>query len=118
MRLGALQISGLDAAWLAGILEGEGCFDTHGNSPRVRVKMTDKDVVERAAQMMGGRVNENRWYRREGKKPQWEAAVTGAWAYNVMVVVRPFMGARRGEKIDELMALYLGRPFQLSLFPL
>lgn len=41
-----------DLAWVAGILEGEGCFinaEQRGRLyPRVIVEMTDEDVVQRA----------------------------------------------------------------------
>lgn len=46
-----------DTIWLAGLLEGEGTFDLHrGKYPRVRVGMTDRDVVGRAATLMDTRV--------------------------------------------------------------
>jgi len=38
-----------DAAWLAGLLDGEGCFDAPRGNPRVRLKMTDFDIVFRVA---------------------------------------------------------------------
>jgi hypothetical protein len=57
------QISDLDLAWLAGLLEGEGAFILHQEPAigarrarviiRVAVHMTDRDVVERVRDIVG-----------------------------------------------------------------
>ena len=51
-----------DIAWLAGILEGEACFDFYQYKsskkttkyPRIRVEMRDRDIIERVKKIMGG----------------------------------------------------------------
>ncbi len=51
-----------EAIWLAGLLDGEGCFGSYRcNGGRnwfttVVLKMTDRDVVDHAAELMGGNV--------------------------------------------------------------
>lgn len=91
-----------DLIWLAGLLEGEGCFDLHrGKYPRVRVGMADRDVVGRVATLFGCRV-------RLSLKPKpnaaiWHAEVTGAKASRIMHEVLPYMGARRSAKIAEIL---------------
>lgn len=51
-----------EAAWLAGIIEGEGSVLVYANNgwahPRIQVKMTDRDIVERVALMLGTNVTE------------------------------------------------------------
>ena len=92
----------LDVVWLAGLLEGEGTFDLHrGKYPRVRVGMTDRDVVGRAATLIGSRV-------RLSLKPApyqatWHAEITGAKAAEVMRAVLPFMGSRRSGRIASIL---------------
>lgn len=39
--------------WLAGLLEGEGTFASKGGYPAISVNMCDRDVVARAAELMG-----------------------------------------------------------------
>lgn len=40
--------------WLAGLLEGEGNFRHQGKSAAIiQLGMTDRDIVERASQIMG-----------------------------------------------------------------
>jgi hypothetical protein len=91
-----------DLLWLAGLLEGEGSFDAQrGKYPRVRVGMTDRDVVGRAATLIGSRV-------RLSLKPApyqatWHAEVTGSKAAEVMRAVLPFMGSRRSAKIASIL---------------
>lgn len=91
-----------DVIWLAGLLEGEGTFDLHrGKYARVRVAMTDRDVVGRAATLLGARV-------RLSLKPApyqatWHAEVSGEKAVEVMQAVLPFMGSRRSGKIASIL---------------
>lgn len=93
-----------DVIWLAGLLEGEGTFDLHrGKYPRVRVGMTDRDVVGRAATLMGANL---RLSLRFGQQSTWHAEVTGETAVAVMTALLPHMGSRRSGKIAEVLAHY------------
>ena len=93
------MISLSEIAWLAGLLEGEGCF-TFSKGPDVVLKMTDKDVVERAASLMGAKV-----IARDPKNIKWKrtycASIHGYQAIAWMLTIYPFMGERRKEKIIE-----------------
>lgn len=101
-----------DAAWLAGLLEGEGSFlvyKTKGNSyPRVQLNMTDLDVVENAAALMGGNSVQVHRAGDDRLKRAWSTKVTGKRALALMEEIRPWMGIRRGSKIDELLAQFKG----------
>lgn len=96
------EISREDAIWLAGLLEGEGTFDLHRKKyPRVRVGMSDRDVVGRAATLMGAQV-------RLSLKPypnaaMFHAEVSGTKAVAVMEAVLAHMGARRSAKIATVL---------------
>jgi hypothetical protein len=94
--------SSLDWAWLAGLLDGEGSFIYHHGTPQCALKMADKDVVERAATIMGGTVRERKSHK--GTGPLWEIVVYGDDARRMMRAVRPWMGKRRAERIDALLA--------------
>ena len=91
-----------EIAWIAGLLEGEGCF-TFSKGPNVVLSMTDKDVVERAASLMGAKV-----IARDPKNIKWKriycARVHGYQAIAWMLTIYSFMGERRKEKIIENIA--------------
>lgn len=102
----------MEKVWLAGLLEGEGCFiaDTHGTNRRphliVALQMCDLDVVERAATLMNGNVTRSgRKIPRPNESQSYRVKVGGAKAEKVMRAVRPFMGLRRSAKIDSLLSI-------------
>ncbi|MFG3715820.1 hypothetical protein [Micromonospora sp. NPDC047730] len=91
-----------DVIWLAGLLEGEGAFDLQrGRYPRVRVAMKDRDVVGRAATLMGCSVRLS--LRPPPQAAMWHAEIQGPAAEAVMRAVLPIMGARRSAKIAEVL---------------
>lgn len=105
----------LETGWLAGLLEGEGSFvitamnkPPSPRTPRVSVAMTDKDVIEAAALLMGALSVTSKPVTDtplgNPRKPQWQANVSGHQAIEVMLRVRPHMGRRRGARIDEIVA--------------
>lgn len=93
----------LDVVWLAGLLEGEGAFDLQrGRYPRVRLAMTDRDVVGRAAALFGATVRLT--LRPAPSTPIWHAETQGPRAVEVMRAVLPYMGARRSGKIAAILS--------------
>lgn len=91
-----------DLVWLSGLLEGEGSFDLHrGRYPRIRLGMTDRDVVGRAATLMGTRVRLS--LRPRPYKATWHTEVSGTRAAAIMRLILPHMGARRSAKIAEVL---------------
>jgi hypothetical protein len=98
-------------AWLAGLLEGEGSFmkgpPSKPGAPCVAVSMTDRDVVERAAALMGVSC-QGPYLRKNLKvwKPYYMATVRGYPAADLMKLLRDHMGARRRAQIDAAMATF------------
>lgn len=100
--------------WIAGLLEGEGCFDIQKSrlktktykSARVRLNMTDADVVSKAMDIIGtGTISVG---YPKGNKPVYCLCITGNQAVYLMNTIEPLMGSRRMLKIrdifDELRA--------------
>ena len=99
------EISDAEIAWVAGILEGEGCW-THRNARThwwIAVRMTDKDIIDRLEAVTGvGQISPARPQKSNYKM---------AWAWQVSVqphrewlttIVWPWLGERRRAKIREL----------------
>jgi len=106
-------MTGTELAWLAGVLEGEGCFylTTRHNkdgTPRPLISiiccMTDEDVIRRIHMLVGSGNVHMRDRRPGGYKLAWtwqDSRVSTV--VPLLTLLRPLMGARRGAKIDELL---------------
>lgn len=88
------RVTAMEIAWLAGLLEGEGSVSINGRSCTVRVKMTDHDVVARAADILGARIYDD-GIRRTGLKQIWTAQVKGTLAAGWAMTLYPWFGVRR-----------------------
>lgn len=93
----------VDAAWLAGLLEGEGSFiagtTTKGRHTsyrtRIQLSMTDQDIVERAAQLMGSSVKQ-RPPTGMGSKPLFVTHLARTEDVSrVIIQLSPWLGERR-----------------------
>jgi len=95
----------VDLAWVAGYLEGEGCFSVDKRLSRyVRVQVTsaDLDVLERFMSIVKiGYIHE----KRTGGRRYWCWACTRRRdAVALMEAVYPFLGQRRQKRIRELIS--------------
>jgi DNA-binding Lrp family transcriptional regulator len=109
-----------ELGWVAGILEGEGCFfvttrRTAKYGPYVYARvtgMTDRDVLERLRKVTGVGVLERVRARKDPRhKPIWQWIVSrNQEAIELMVAVYPHMGTRRQAKIREVLAQVEKRP--------
>lgn len=105
--------------WLAGILEGEGCFGLYaiGRSghkyPRIQLTMCDEDIVTRAIMFMGGKVHGP--YKKKNRKPRWVGYVPSGKAIAMMRQLFPLMGKRRRKKILEIIKAWSREPVPRKL---
>ncbi len=96
-------------AWLAGLIEGEGCF-SYGVSPGIRVGMTDRDVVDRVSAILGRNHVRGPYRYRANKKPVFYTEVWGADAIAWMRRLLPHMGERRSKKIGTILERWVAAP--------
>lgn len=103
-----------DIHWLAGLLEGEGCFSSTEGYPSIMVKMVDRDVIERAQAILrpvvfrnGG--NDVRGYGPydDTRQRQYVAKIAGRRAAGWMMTLYPLMGGRRQARIRNLLAMWI-----------
>ena len=90
-----------DLAWLAGYLEGEGCFRhrvIYRCASKIMVSSKDEDVLRRAASLL--RDDAKIWQLSSGL---WCTEVSGKRAIELMRLLLPLMGKRRGAKIKEIL---------------
>ncbi len=97
--------------WLAGLLEGEGCFSINNstqNCPQILLGMNDRDIVERAAKLLGD-VKIGETITPPGHI-RYRISLGGKDAISAMIALRPLMGERRQKRILEVLHIAEGRP--------
>lgn len=99
-----------EMAWAAGLFEGEGCISVGGQKRRsggcLIIRMTDLDSLERFMSIVSvGRIRGPIAPTKANHKPSWEWRV-GTWAEveRLLLEFKPWLGARRNAKADELLA--------------
>ena len=104
--------------WVAGLLEGEGTFGSSRGYPDISATMCDRDVLERAARILGIATVSAKDFRRtaeRGWSPEFDVGLSGSRAAEWMRALRPLMGARRTAEIDAALAAY--HPIRLTRAP-
>lgn len=101
-----------EIAWLAGLLEGEGAFMDSKGTPMIALQMTDFDVLEKAAAVLGIAVQGHNW-KPKGKpsyKPVRAVRAHGTRAISWMMMLYGFLGQRRKQKIREILERWKASP--------
>ena len=106
-----------DIYWIAGILEGEGCFQASNAryktkdgwkyrktpSPTIQLVMTDKDIIERYARLVNQNITTHKPKGKETYKQAYTCTLRGKKALEWMQTVYTLMGNRRKEKIESVI---------------
>ena len=94
-----MAIKTIDIAWLAGLLEGEGCFLViRGKYPAIAVGMTDEDIIRRVAVMLKTEVSHS--------GNMYTTQISGFCAIPWMMTLYTLLGKRRREKIAKMIQLW------------
>src|SRR5258706_14481281 len=106
------MLSMKDLYWLAGVLEGEGCFTADRVKdkcyPKVTLRMTDEDTVRKAAKLFGTNTHEyennsENFIVTRKTKNIFQSSIVGIEARGWMMTLYSLMGVRRQQKIKELL---------------
>lgn len=104
-----------DLYWIAGLLEGEGSFlkgpPSSPGLPAIQMVMVDRDVVSKAADLLGCGVGTVR-PRQSHWKESYSIRLKGSRAVEWMRALRPLLGERRQRQIDRAIASYAPRSNQ------
>jgi len=102
-------LTDVEIAWIAGLLEGEGCFATSKNCPEIMLAMSDEDVIRKFRDLtvptntisviQGNRIGRD-------SKPMYRVGVYAKSAVELMETILPYMGIRRAIKISEILSEY------------
>ncbi len=90
------------AAWLAGIYEGEGsCAITKGRAIRVEIVMTDRDIIERVSALTGLGSVRSVAQRSRDYKSAWRWSIGSHDAVVFLQAILPWLGSRRAARAEE-----------------
>ncbi len=92
----------VDAAYLAGIIDGEGCLTPIRGYPRIRIVMSDYPTVSWVAATMGTRLHKRGPYG-VGLKQLWDTTAHGTTALSVLREVRPYLITKADAADDALL---------------
>ena len=115
---------GHELSWLAGFLDGEGSFGLYTQTssywrktrkgtkytlyPKISVGSTDKDLVEKAAEIMDTKVFKKAAQSKySDAKPFWQFSIQGVKAIKWMRKLAPLLCARRRNKIIEILMQWI-----------
>lgn len=91
-------------AWLAGVLEGEGCFAIVSKIPLITITMGDRDIIENVEKVMK---STSKMMEIEPKtanrKKMFRTQIYGHQVIELLPKIYEHMGERRRSKIDELL---------------
>jgi hypothetical protein len=102
-------------AWLGGLLEGEGYFTIKNGCPMIRLAMTDVDVIDRAAAVLGV-ARRDYTYVPKGKasyKRVHSCGVSGIRALGWMMTLYLFLGERRRSAVRDVIDQWKASRFNL-----
>lgn len=106
-----------DLYWLAGLIEGEGCFSFRSRKgarkrwprskdiPCIYIRMTDKDVIEKAAKLTNKKVY-GPYKSKLGHKDSWSIEINGRFAIAWMMTLYPLLCQRRQNRIEEIISYW------------
>ena len=105
-----------DIYWLAGIWEGEGYFGMHNianrnarSCPMAALRMTDEDVIAKAAKLLGRKYNH---YKRKDPrfKDVYDLKIGGKHAIGLALTLFSLLGQRRRARIKSIVQYWSKTP--------
>lgn len=97
------EVCSNELLWLAGVLDGDGCFTWVKKSPQICIQMTDEDVVKRVSVVFG-----NKYWRvksSKGHQDTFKVSLTGSKALSLGSLIIKDLSVRRQQKIKEWISL-------------
>ena len=100
--------------WAAGLYEGEGClyYNKKKDSWCIKIEMTDLDVLEHYASVLGIKVIGP--YSHPSRKKEWKDTYYAQThvrdkIFEIVCDIYPYLGARRRAKCDEFLQWYANK---------
>lgn len=86
--------------WLAGIIDGDGCFYVNKTVPILQISMIDGDVIKKVSVLLNSSINSPS--ERNNCKKVFSTRIAGKKAVCYMTLLKPYVSLRRQSKIDQI----------------
>lgn len=103
-----IDIAPNDLLWLAGLLDGDGCFGFYpstenGNpTPSIHIQMVDQDTIERVASLFECDTSVNK-SKKKTEQDTYRASIRSQKALSLMRLLLPYLSVRRQQKITTII---------------
>jgi hypothetical protein len=88
-------------AWIAGLIEGEGCISITNSYPVLQIQMTDKDVMEKLALLLEVNLSDPIIRKKGNSKPTYQIALRKTEKLKIISdKIYDHMGQRRKKSIE------------------
>ena len=97
-----MPITSIEIGWVAGFLEGEGCFRSEGSAgktPRIDATQVEYSPIARLIDLFGG----HSWLEERQKpfhQPAYKWYLRGPMSIQVMMTIYPLMSPKRKKEIE------------------
>jgi hypothetical protein len=110
------MINTVDLGWLAGLLEGEGCFRARNSgftndTITISVTMTDEDVVRKAHEIIKLGTVSGPYLIKSGKSIWIWQCSSRKEVPQILMTIYPLMGKRRQTRIKWLLDIWKSIPY-------
>ena len=99
-----------DLAWAAGLLDGEGCFHIHNQSPVVKCVMTSKKPIRDLYEIFGGKCAAAKERSGPFNRPVFRWTIYGREAAAFCAVIKDFLREKREQA--HLLSIYRRYPLR------
>jgi hypothetical protein len=99
-----MKVDRAELFWVAGFIEGEGCFSGYRGAGRIIVSQKNREPLDRLQKSFGG----NMYWNPNGKIWQW--AVYGPVSVGLMMTIYPVLSRRRQQQAAAAIAAWRARP--------
>jgi len=99
----------VDIYWLAGIVEGEGCFHSSKKTPTISIGLTDLDIIYKIRRILNDNRRISQYKNRPGSlgtKTLYRLRYSGHKAVSIMFTLYSLLGSRRKLKIKEVINIW------------
>ena len=105
-----MKIEMKDLYWCAAFIDGEGSITLSGKTPRVDVSQSDKELLKRLQNFLGGWISNKPRFNKLSKNGCYVWGMSGSRAVGVMMTLYSIMSQKRKRQIEKVLKVWRDTP--------